>query len=55
MKMSETIAKLVYQYANLIDNKDIDQKWYELPGRERWFDASETIMKVADIDDSDYM
>lgn len=40
------IAKLNYQYAYLIGDKDIDRLWYELLNRERWFDSADQILQA---------
>lgn len=46
MELEERIAKLAYQYANLIDDKEIDQRWFELNNRERWFDFAEKAISI---------
>ena len=45
-KLVERVAKLAYQFANLIDDKEIDKHWYELANREKWFDFAETAIPI---------
>lgn len=40
------IAKLNYQHACLIGDKDIDRLWYELLNREWWFDSADQILQA---------
>lgn len=46
MELKERIAKLAYQYANLIDDKKIDQCWFVLKNRERWFYFAEEAISI---------
>lgn len=45
--MKEEIAKLMYQYANLIDDKDIDSRWNGLTENEkaRFYECYEEVSK----------
>ena len=46
--MNEKLAKLAYQFANLIDDKEIDKRWYDLDNKARWFDfAFEAIPLIS--------
>lgn len=44
--MNEKLAKLAYQFANLIDDKEIDKKWFDLANRERWFCFAEEAIPL---------
>ena len=44
--LRERIAKSNFQYAYLIDDKDIYKEWYELRNRERWFDSADQILQA---------
>jgi len=46
MNVREQIAKLGYQYSELIDDKDIDKRWYNLLTREKWFDMADQILSL---------
>lgn len=46
MTIKETIAKLAYQYAKFIDDKDINQRWHELENKEFWFDFAENAISI---------
>ena len=44
--MNEDLAKLAYQFANLIDDKEIDKQWHDLDNRERWLDFAEVALPL---------
>ena len=50
MSVLEQIAKLVYQFSELIDDKEIDKRWYELANKERWFDCAEKVASIKDAE-----
>ena len=45
-KLIEKVAKLAYQFAELIDDKEIDGRWYNLDNREQWFDFAEVAIPI---------
>ncbi len=45
-ELVEKVAKLAYQYANLVDDKEIDKRWYELANREKWFYFAEEAIPI---------
>ena len=44
--MNEDLAKLAYQFANLIDDKEIDKQWHDLDNREWWLDFAEVAIPL---------
>ena len=44
--MNEKLAKLAYQFANLIDDKEIDRRWDDLDNKGRWFDFAEEAIPL---------
>ena len=47
MSKLERIAKTCYQYAHLIDDKDINSVWYKVADRQKWFDCAKEILAIA--------
>jgi hypothetical protein len=47
MSELEQIAKTCYQYAKLIDDKDIKVMWFNLDDRQRWFDCAKEVLAIA--------
>ena len=42
----EKIAKLGFQYSELIDDKDIEERWYNLHNQEKWFYMANQIIAL---------
>ena len=42
----EKIARLIYQYAELIDDRNIVASWKRLPKKERWLDGADQIIAL---------
>ena len=40
------VARLIYQYASLIDDRDIVKAWIKLPQKERWLDGADQIIAL---------
>ncbi len=42
----ERVAMLIYQFAKLIADKDIKERWHNLDNREIWFDCAEEVVAL---------
>jgi len=45
-EMIEKIAKLAFQFATLTDDEKIDERWFFLDNREKWFGFAETAIPI---------